>query len=33
MIFPGWAVARAIPEETLIWLAAGKYQLYGGVVR
>ncbi|MEG4959039.1 MULTISPECIES: hypothetical protein [unclassified Microcoleus] len=33
MIFPGWTVARAIPDETLIGLAAGKYQLYGGVVR
>ncbi len=29
----GWNVTRAIPYETLLGLAAGKYQLYGGVVR
>lgn len=29
----GWTVARTIPHETLIGLATGKYQLYGGVVR
>ncbi len=32
-MIPGWIVARAVPYETLIGLATGKYKLYGGVVR
>ncbi|MGL5873506.1 MAG: hypothetical protein ACRC2R_14260 [Xenococcaceae cyanobacterium] len=32
-MIPGWSVARTIPYETLIGLATGKYQLYGGVIR
>jgi hypothetical protein len=32
-MIPGWTIARAIPYETLIGLATGKYQLYGGVIR
>ena len=33
MVFPGWIVERAIPYETLIGLATGKYTLHGGVIR
>jgi hypothetical protein len=32
-MLPGWAVARAIPFETLAGLITGQYKLYGGVIR
>jgi hypothetical protein len=32
-MIPGWNIARAIPDETLIGLITGKYKLYGGVIR
>jgi hypothetical protein len=32
-MIPGWTIVRAIPSETLLGLAAGYYQLYGGVIR
>ena len=33
MVLPGWTVSRMIPEDTLLGLIAGKYKLYGGVIR
>lgn len=32
-MIPAWTIARAIPFELLLGLAAGQYQLYGGVIR